>query len=342
MRLILLFPLIVGLAACGGGGGGDDFDAGGGAGGSSVRAADLCVNNDCGEAVQLLPIPDAENLLFGPGGRLFVSGGQNVYEIKKAMDGSFSATPLYDGQCGFTGLAIRNNILYAVGCANQLLAATLTAQPVLEIIYDFTGMCIANGASFGPDGKLYVVDEPLVSQAQPQNCIPGDPKIVRLTLDPADPFAIASQEVWVQGSPTGLLFLGLDNVLRVPNGLIRDGNTFYGTDGGSVFSVELLPDGSAGDVTPLFFEPTAHDDLGLGGVDGLLVSDFFKGRIMLLSRHGELLQETMPLTFTAVSSVRLGQPPMFKPTDILVTDKGVIGDNNLPIDFLTLFRRKTQ
>lgn len=298
------------------------------------------MNNTCGEAIKLLAIPDAENLLFAPDGRLFVSGGQNVYEIKKAADGSFSATPLYAQQCGFTGLAIRDNILYAVGCANQLLAAALTAAPALELIYEFTGMCIANGASFGPDGKLYVVDEPLVSQAQPQNCIPGDPKIVRLTLDPANPFAVSSQEVWVQGSPMGLLFLGVNNILRLPNGLTRDGNTFYGTDGGSVFSVELLPDGSAGTVIPLFFEPTAHDDLGLGGVDGLLISDFFKGRILLLSRQGNLLQETTPLTFTAVSSVRLGQPPMFEPTDILVTDKGVIGDNNLPIDFLTLFRRR--
>ena len=334
--LILLAAL---LTACGSGGDSDDAQDNT-ASASTVRTADLCVNNNCGEAIKLLAIPDAENLLFGPDGRLFVSGGQNVYEIKKAADGSFSAIPLYAQQCGFTGLAIRNNILYAVGCANQLLAAALTEQPALEPVYAFTGMCIANGATFGPDGRLYVVDEPLISQAQPQNCIPGDPKIVRLTLDPSDPFAVSNQEVWVQGSPTGLLFLGVDNVLRLPNGLVRDGNTFYGTDGGSVFSVELLPDGSAGEVMPLFFEPTAHDDLGLGGVDGLLVSDFFKGRILLLSRQGNLLQETMPLTFTAVSSVRLGQPPMFAPTDILVTDKGVIGDNNLPIDFLTLFRRR--
>ncbi len=120
-----------------------------------------------------------------------------------------------------------------------------------------------------------------------------------------------------------------------------DGNTFYGTDGGSVFSVSVADDGTAGEVTKLFFEPTAHDDIGLAGPGGLLVTDFFKGRILLLSRDGTLLQETLPGTFVEPSSARLGQRPMFEPTDILVTDKGVITENDLPIDHLVLFRRKS-
>ncbi len=339
---VLWIALIAGvlLAGCGGSGGGDgELPGGVNGGGSSVRAADLCVSNDCGEKIQLLPIPDAENILFAPDGRLFVTGGLNVYEIKKAVDGSFSATPLSAQACSFTGMAIRNGILYAVGCGNQLLAGALTAQPALEPIYQFTGMCIANGTALGPDGKLYVVDEPLLSQ-QAQNCLPGDPKIVRLTIDPADPLHITGQEVWVQGSPTGQLHLNLDTALRFPNGLVRDDNTFYATDGGTVFSVDYQPDGSAGPVTPLFFEPTAHDDLGLAGSDGLVVTDFFGGKIVLISRSGTLLQQTQPLTFNSPSSARLGMPPMFEPTDVLVTEKGVIGENNLPLDFLTLFRRR--
>ncbi|MGH8561119.1 MAG: hypothetical protein ACRES4_04080, partial [Nevskiales bacterium] len=218
----LLTTIILLLSACSGSGA-DNPVSTDGAGGSSVHAADLCVSNDCGEAIQLIAIPDAENILFAPDGRLFVTGGQNIYEIRKAADGSFSATPLSAQQCGFTGMAIRNGILYAVGCGNQLLAGALTAQPALEPIYQFEGMCIANGTALGPDGKIYVVDEPLLADP-PQNCLQPDPKIVRLTLDPADPLHITAQEVWVQGSPNGLLFLGQDNVLRFPNGMVRDGN----------------------------------------------------------------------------------------------------------------------
>jgi hypothetical protein len=298
----------------------------------NLSAADLCVSNDCGEAIPLLDIVDAENLLFGPGGRLFVSGGQNVYEVTKG-GGAFQARPLSAQECNFTGLTIQRNHLYASCSDSRFFAGRLDNEVALAEIFRFDGMCIPNGTAAGPDGRIYVVDEPL-------NCEQADPKIVALALDPHDPLKVLEQTVWIQGSPTGLLWLDQDTLFRFPNGLVRDGNTFYGTDGGTVYSVFVGDDGSAGPVQPLFFEPTAHDDLGLAFDDGLLVTDFFKGRIVLLSRSGELLQETLPGTFVEPSSVRLGQPPMFEPTDILVTDKGVITEENLPIDRLWLFRRK--
>jgi hypothetical protein len=334
-KQLLLAGAAVALAACNGGDG-NGLGLSGGSG-SAPSAENLCVSNSCGEAVQLLPIPDAENILFGPGGRLFVTGGQGVYEITKATDGTFSATVISDTECGFTGMAIRGNVLYANGC-NQLVAGEMTAQPVLSAIFDFTGMCIPNGMAAGTDGNLYVVDEPLASE-NVTACVPPDPKIVKLTIDPTDPMKVLGQETWLQGSPTGLLFLGQDNVLRFPNGLVQENGTFYGTDGGSVYSVVLNADGTPGEVKPLFFEASAHDDLGLVP-GGLVVADFFLGKVILISRAGKLLQQTDPLTFASPSSARLAQPPMFEPGDILVTEKGVIGDNNLPIDFLTLFHRK--
>ena len=329
MRPALLLPCVVFLAACGPPAPAESPASGAKA---APSAMDLCVSNDCGVAEPLLDIVDAENLLFSPGGRLFVSGGQNVYEVTKT-DGTFSARPLSAQDCNFTGLTIERNHLYASCSDSRFFAGRLDHEVALTEVFRFSGMCIPNGTAAGPDGRIYVVDEPL-------NCMEADPKIVALTLDPRDPMKVLAQEVWIQGAPTGLLWVGQDDVLRFPNGLVRDGNTFYGTDGGSVFSVGVGDDGAAGAITRLFFEPTAHDDLGLAFDDGLLVTDFFKGRIFLLSRDGTLLQETDPGTFVEPSSVRLGRPPMFEPTDILVTDKGVITEENLPIDRLWLFRRK--
>lgn len=294
--------------------------------------AALCVSSSCGEKIELVDLPGAENQIFSDDGRLFVSAGSGLYEIHKNAAGEFSAERISDA-CGFTGLAIRNGYLYAACGSSELFAGPLATPMQVEHIFDFEGMCIPNGTALGSDGRIYVVDEPL------NICVP-DPKIVRLTVDPADPMHIVSQEVWVQGSALGGLFLGLDNVLRFPNGLVREGNRFYATDGGSVFHVDLQPDGSAGPVTPLFFQTTAHDDLGLAGPDGLVVTDFVLGRLVLLSRSGELLQSTLPGLFSFPSSARLGRPPMFEPTDIVVTETGVLVDQSLPLDRLSLFRRR--
>jgi hypothetical protein len=338
-KLGVVLATTVLLAACGGEdrSGYASADAPGDGEPAAVDSSMLCVSSGCGERTVLLDIPGAENQLFTPEGRLFISSGSGVYEVTRDAEGAFAAA-LISADCGFTGLAQRGNLLYAVCGNGGLYAGEVTAVPVLTKIFQFEGMCIPNGTALGPDGNLYVVDEPL-NISPPANCLPPDPKIVRLIVDPVDPMHILSQEVWVQGSPLGQLHLGLDNVLRFPNGLVRQGNHFFGTDGGSIYRVDLMPDGSAGEVMPLFFEATAHDDLGLAGDDALVVADFFGGRILLLSQDGTLLQETDRLLFSFPSSARLGRPPMFAPDDVLVTETGVLGDQSLPLDHLSVFRR---
>lgn len=301
---------------------------------AAVNAADLCVSQTCGERSILLDIPGAENLTFADDGRLFVSGGSGVFEILKNTDDSFRAITISPETKGYTGLAIRDDVLYAISGDGSVWAARLDAAPSLRQIHQMTGMCIANGTAVGADGHLYIVDEPL------NLCVP-DPKIKRLQISDSDPFAIVSEEVWVQGSPLGLLSVGIGNTLRFPNGLQSDGRRFYGTDGGSIYTVDLLDDGSAGAVTPIYFTVDVHDDLGLVG-DGVLLADFLTGRISLISREGELLQATAPGTFTFPSSVRLGRPPMFEPTDIVVTETGVLVDQSLPLDHLSVFRRRAE
>lgn len=295
-------------------------------------ASELCVNSDCGERTILLDLPGAENLTFSKDGRLFVSGGSGLYEIHKADDGRFSAKQISTESTGFTGLAIRNGYLYASSGDGRLWAGALGETPIIAPIHKMSGMCIANGTALGADGRIYVVDEPLGA------CVP-DPKIKRFTIDPNDPLKVTQEEVWLQGSALGQLSLGIGNTLRFPNGLQSDGKRFYGTDGGSIYTVDLMEDGQAGPVTPIFFEPDVHDDLGLVG-DGVLLANFLTGKISLITREGALLQSTAPATFTSPTSTRLGRPPMFEPTDILVTETGVLVDKTLPLDHLSVFRRK--
>lgn len=301
-------------------------------GASAPAALDLCVSSDCGEKIDILDLPAAENLIFAPDGRLFVSSGQGVVEVTRDAAGAWQTARVSDPTCtGSLGLVVRGDVLYAV-CSGGIYAGRLAAAPLLVRIFDLVGMCLPNGMALGADGNLFVVDEPL------SFCVP-EPKIVKLTVDPADPLRIVGQEIWAAGSAAGQMHLGVDNVMRFPNGLQSIGSSFYGTDGGSIYRVDLNPDGSAGEVERLFFEPTAHDDLGVA--DGkLVVTDFFGGRLLLLSLDGELLQETERGLWVGPSSARLGQPPMFEPGDIVVTAQGVLGDQSLPLDKVSIFRRR--
>ncbi len=323
---LLLASLLVACSSA------DDLTGGISGSGPKITAADLCVSTDCGERTVLLDLPGAENLTFADDGRLFVSGGQGLFEIHKQADGRFRAEPISTEAAGFTGLAVRGSHLYAASGDGRLWGGALTATPQITPIHTMSGMCIANGTALGADGNLYVVDEPL------SLCVP-DPKIKRFVIDPQDPLKILKEEVWVQGSALGLLSVGVGNTLRFPNGLQADGTRFYGTDGGSIYAVDLLADGSAGAVMPIYFNVDVHDDLGLieGGV---LLANFLTGRISLISREGKLLQATAPATFSFPSSVRVGRPPMFEPTDLVVTETGLLLDQNLPIDHLSVFRRR--
>ena len=301
----------------------------------ATSSNDLCVSSSCGERVVLLDIPSAENQIFTSDGRLFVSSGSGLWEVTKDSSGAYAKTSITD--TGLNGLAIIGDVLYATAGNGDFYAGHISSGPQMTKIFTIEGMCIANGMVAGPDGNLYVVDEPL--SPAPPNCVPPDPKIVRLNVDPADPMHILNQEVWIQGSPAGLLFLGADNTLRFPNGLQRKGSRFFGTDGGAIYYADLQPDGAAGPVTMIYWEPTAHDDLGIAGED-LVVTDFFGGRIFLLSQDGQLLQQTDRVLFSFPSSTRIGRPPLFSTDEVVVTETGVLTDNTLPLDHLSVFRKR--
>jgi hypothetical protein len=289
-----------------------------------VDPASLCVDSGCGEKTVLLSIPDAENLLFTPQGRLFVSGGLNVYEISRDASG-YQARPLLDGSDNFTGLALRGDVLYANAFSGKLYAASLNAQPSLRVIHDL-GLSSANGLAAGPDGELYVVNGPAALA----------PKIVRLRLNPADPFQVLEQSDWLSFA-LGTSF---------PNGLQVRGRRLYFSEStatalGRIRKLVIADDGQPGAPETLAsLGASLPDDFSLAG-EAVLAAYFSDGRIGLFAPDGQLLAQTDFGSFQSPSQVRLGQPPLFAETDLLVTEKGLLGENSSGVgNVLSIFRRK--
>jgi len=286
---------------------------------------ELCVNSVCGSKLALATVPDAENILFTPEGRLFVTGGTNVFEITDAGGGTFVATPLFGGSCNFSGLAQRGNTLYAACFDGNLYAATINASPVVNFLYNLN-MNAPNGMAVDGAGRLYIVNGPVSSSSPP----PPDPRIVRLVFDPSDPFTVLSQEDWLASGlefPNGLAF-------RAPQPEDANQGVLFLTDSsatsatlGIVRRVDIALSGQAENLISLLTFTTILDDLSLVD-DQLLVSSFSGGQIHLMTQTGTLLQSTDANSFETASSVQVGQAPLFTDSDILVTEKGTIGETS--------------
>lgn len=289
-----------------------------------------CFNNSCAQLETLLTVPDAENMIFSDTGRLFVSGGQAVIEVVRTGN-DFTSNTVSESVCNFTGLAIARNTLYANCGDGTLWAGSLNSNPMrISPIFNYNGMALANGLTASADGKsLYAVDGPLSTTTLPS------PKIVRLSVSSNNPLTIDTQTTW------------LDLAGRFPNGIQRSGNLLYFTDSeipslGRLNVVQIRNDGSAGMPAVLATLQSLPDDFSILA-DGFAVSYFVTGQVIKLDFQGNEVDGFDPFTFsTGTSQVLQGRPPLFSSTDLLVTEKGLLGEQNLPVgNKLTVVRKLT-
>lgn len=289
-------------------------------------ARELCVSNQCGSKTVLASMPGAEYLHFTPDGRLFAASDLNIFEVTRSGD-EWITTPISSMDCSFAGIEQRGNVLYANGC-NQLFASEINDSPLMEPIHSYDGFQLANGLTSDPDGNLYAVNGPVANTGL------VDAKIARLRFNPDNPFEVIEEVTWAAAG------------LEFPNGIDYYDGTMYVSDSsvtqvqvGSIKTIELLEDGSAGPVQTLMTWLGILDDITI--VDGsyILVADYATGMIGQVGLDGEILQSTLPLTFQNASSVLPGEPPLFERDEVLVTEKGLLGDTVSPIgNVLSVFR----
>jgi hypothetical protein len=275
-----------------------------GAAGPSVRPP---VPGRSARTVLHQELNEAENLFFTEDGRLFVSGGEDIYEIKRAPDGTFTKTDHFDEDCLVEGIVRSGQYLYGVCTLNNddsqpsfLIAGELSAQPVFRTIAPLDAGSIPNGMTVDAEGRIYIT-ETLTHQ------------IVRVTL--ASPLEVKRTEVWAGD----ILFVNgikyLDHAMYV--------TMLDATLVSRFLRIPMLPDGSAGRPERLYARLlTVLDDIIVFD-GGFIITDFLKGTLIFWDARRGAYAETPAQTFYGPTSLVQGQPPMFTERQLIVAEKGM-------------------
>lgn len=294
------------------------------------------LNTGCGSKSEpiVTNVPESENLIFTPEGRLFITGGSNVFEVIKKQDGAYEKLDMFHQNCLVEGLIQRHNYIYAV-CSktnfsdfldSYLLGAKLSdsapteidlvepgdhggfKHPTMEIqeITTLDDLGVPNGMEVDEFGHVYIADS-------------GTGTIFQIDFD--SPTQVNRITPWAE------------KISPFVNGLEWIGDELYftgfrtGTLKSILAKVQRNPDGSAGEVTILMerFATVLDDIAHFEG--GIIVTDYVKGTL-LFWRDGHVVYETESDTFFAPTAVLPGKAPMFDEDAFLVTEKGIIFNGN--------------
>jgi len=251
-------------------------------------------------------VNEAENLFFTEDGRLFVSGGEDIYEIEREASGTFKKSDHFDENCLVEGIVRSGSYLYGVCTANDdesfsafLLAGELTKDPVFRTIAALDNASIPNGIAVGPAGLLFITYT-LRNQ------------IVRVTL--ASPLQVAHTEIWADdlAAVNGIKYV--DQSMYVT---VLDSDLF-----GRLLRIPVLDDGSAGAPVRLYEQAlTVLDDIAPFDA-GFIITDFLRGTLIFWDAARGMYARPPMQTFYSPTAVAQGRPPMFTERQLLVTEKG--------------------
>jgi hypothetical protein len=253
-------------------------------------------------------VNEAENLFFTEDGRLFVSGGEDIYEITRDGFGTFKKSDHFDENCLVEGIVRSGNYLYGVCTANNdasfsafLIAGELTKDPVFRTIAALDKASIPNGITVGPEGQLFITYT-LKNQ------------ILRVTL--SSPLQVERTEIWADNLAAANGIKYVDQAMYVT---VLDGDLV-----GRFLRIPVLADGSAGTPVRLFERAlTVLDDV-LALDDGFIITDFLKGTLIFWDAARGVYGETPGQTFYSPTAIAQGRPPMFTERQLLVTEKGTL------------------
>lgn len=274
-------------------------------------------------------IPGAENMRMTTEGRLFSTGAQGIYEVKKNGQ-DFTTTRLNKEACQHLGLAEKNDWLFSVcmtkypgvkilppfyrSAEASLWAYPLTADPATATMVNIAKLenfFIPNGMDALPNtDQLIIADENFVST--------GGVTLVDIDFSGDTPSVTAQKSKWISK----------DQGVSKANGVRVIGSSIFLTDKGSVKRVDLNEEGAPETAVVLYEDKTTLDDLA-PFCDGVVVADFIKGLLVYTNSDGSKQSVIQTGLFTP-SSVLMTATPMFKEDAYLVTQVGRFFEQESP------------
>ncbi|HPS57514.1 MAG TPA: hypothetical protein PK514_05355 [Spirochaetota bacterium] len=287
-------------------------------------------------------LPDAENAFFTRSGRLFITGGNAVYEITGEDS---SVRIFYDSTGIFGGMAQSGKWLYVVYATmkdsmsavdlNSFIATgdfssltdiflkktviradlSLAAEDmVFEEVCVLGDVFLPNGMAADSDGNIYITDGPFLPKGQ----------IIRLVItDPVKP--VVKQEPW----------LTYKDGAYSPNGIVIRDNVVYFTDfvmaSAKSAQVKKVPivNGRPGTVETIYSAAGLFDDLDAGiyrNTPVLVVADYAGNSIILVSPSGGTGMKIYSSMLSSPSSVHFGTGVLFDTNELIITEKGLLYD----------------